>query len=202
MKKASALLAASLTGLVMITMSATQLAAAGFENFGRAGAWHVSGQQGQCEIGRGLEAGQMEFVLSRDGTVITLQSLTWTRMRQPRSNMFKVTVYFDNKNSSGPMPSSSRRSVPFRFSSWMRQTRNAKDNSGKHSPDQRKCRWRYRSSQIGCASAYPGSPGHTEFSPNALNDISKASHYLFDELNPRRDRSAHALPAGFPVPKG
>ena len=97
MKKDSALLAASLNGLVMITMSATRLAAAGFENFGRAGAWHVSGQQGQCEIGRGLEAGQMEFVLSRDGTVITLQSLTWTRMRQPRSNMFKVTVYFDNK---------------------------------------------------------------------------------------------------------
>lgn len=104
MKKASALLAASLTGLVMITMSATQLAAAGFENFGRAGAWHVSGQQGQCEIGRGLEAGQMEFVLSRDGTVITLQSLTWTRMRQPRSNMFKVTVYFDKKIRPGRCP--------------------------------------------------------------------------------------------------
>lgn len=80
-----------------MSVSATPLAAADFKKFGRVSVWEVSGQQGQCQIGRGLDAGQMQFVLSKDGTVITLQSLNWTKMRQPRSNTFKVTLYFDNK---------------------------------------------------------------------------------------------------------
>ncbi|WP_171237089.1 hypothetical protein [Ruegeria sp. HKCCA6837] len=82
---------------VLVLLSATWASAADFKEFGRSGVWKISGQQGLCQIGTGLDAGQMQFALTKDGTVITLQSLSWSGMRQPRSNMFKVTLYFDGK---------------------------------------------------------------------------------------------------------
>ncbi|SLN11668.1 hypothetical protein PEL8287_00276 [Roseovarius litorisediminis] len=97
MKKAIIHFATALIYSAVISVSAAQVAAADFKKFGRAGVWEVSGQQGQCQIGRSLDAGQMQFVLSKDGTVITLQSLSWTKMRQPPSNTFKITLYLDNK---------------------------------------------------------------------------------------------------------
>jgi hypothetical protein len=87
----------ALLTFLALTAAPILATAAEFRSFGKVDRWQVTGQPGHCQIGRGLEAGQIQFILSPDGTVITLQSLRWTGMRQPRSNVFTVTLFFDGK---------------------------------------------------------------------------------------------------------